>query len=338
MKNNIFYILNSSNGATYILNTASYKSILLSLRFYKARTLKQKIQKALFSVYLLFSTRLKTKEDVLAYLDGLSSLDIDYGVDENCSVLVSPTRDKVIVHHHDEYFHKFAFSKSYANVKNEANIYALLDTKLTHFEVSKMYDSVVLDDQCSFKLSAKRNYIQGEVDMTLALVEFFSLSMQKEFPLSKIISSLVDKTQNKAISELLVSYTHEYKDTLIPVGLVHRDFKPWNVKDDKGLLIFDFEEAVLDGLPLEDLFNYSIDPIIRYKSVEVVYESVFDKSAVVEYKRYLKQLDIEIDLIVFLNLYLINRIIFWQEAGDMSTSENYIKLFEAVNKEENGNA
>ncbi len=324
---NIFYILNGSNGATYILNTASYKSILLSLRFYKARTLKQKLQKALFSVYLSFSTRLKTKEDVLAYLDSLSSLDIDYGVDENCSVLVSPTRDKVIVHHHDEYFHKFAFSKSYANVKNEANIYALLDRKLTHFEVSKMYDSVVLDDQCSFKLSAKRSYIQGEVDITLALVEFFSLSMQKDFPLNKVISSLLDKVENKAMLELLVNYAHEYKDTLIPVGLVHRDFKPWNVKDDKGLLIFDFEEAVLDGLPLEDLFNYRIDPIIRYERVEVVYENIFDKLAIVEYERYLKQLGIEINFIVFLNLYLINRIIFWIEAKDNETSKKYVELF-----------
>lgn len=342
---NIFYILNGNNGATYIINTSSFKSISESLKFYKARTLKQKIQKNVFGLYLMciniinLTSRLKSLEYISLYLGRLSDLDIDFELDNNSSILVSPTRDKIIIHHHGEFFQKFAFAKSLENVKNEANIYKLLDVKLSHFEVSSFFDKVQTSKHCSFKLSCKRNYIPEKLDLVSALVEFFLVSLQKDFSLLKYMdvlqSNIVEyDIESKYINTLLEQYKLKHKEACILLGLVHRDFKPWNINDTKGLLIFDFEEAVVDGLPLEDLFNYGIDPMIRYKDTQSVYENIFKKESVDEYERYLKILDIKVDFLVFLNLYIIERIIFWKKAGDNSTSNSYVMLFEYINERE----
>ncbi len=340
----IFFILESNNNATYILNAKSVKDIVESLKFYKAQTSKQKLKKNLFTLYLMFlslfsASKLKTKEEVLFYLNGLSNINMDFELGEESSVLISPTRDKIILHHHGKYFQKFAFGKSYENVKNESKIYDLLNVDLSHFEISKMYDKVETSDYCSFKLSAKRTYVNKELDLTLALVEFFSLSLQKDCLFDDFIDSLENELvqstlTNAEATALLQSYKTKYKNQTIPLGLTHRDFKPWNVKMDDGLLIFDFEEAVLDGLALEDLFNYSVDPVIRYLDTKVVYEKIFQEVSVQEYKRYLKLLSIDIDFSVFLNLYLIQRAVFWQKAGEVDTANDYLNLFEYVNKKE----
>ena len=116
----------------------------------------------------------------------------------------------------------------------------------------------------------------------------------------------------------------------ITVGLVHRDFKPWNISDEQGLLIYDFEEAVTDGLPLEDLLNYHIDPIVRYLSPIKVAERIFKEIHVNEYQRYLEELKISVDFQILLYCYLIERIIFWMEASDQKTSEQYNDLLDYI--------
>jgi len=333
----MFYILEGNNGATYILNIRSLQDIKQSLNFYKARTLKQKIQKNVLIIYLMvlkvFGFKLQSLDDIKVYLSSLSDVAIDYGLDTNCSVLVSPTRDKVIVHHHDEYFEKFAFAKSYANVKKESEVYELLNTKHKHFKVSKFYDKVDTSHYCSFKLSNVSNEVMNDVDMTLALVEFFSITLQTNVSFFSYIDTLVKECrENKPIGTLLKKYKTLYADESISSGLVHRDFKPWNIKYEDGLLIFDFEEAITDGLPLEDMLNFRVDPIIRYQDTKVVYEHIFDHKSVEEYKRYLDLLGIKIDFVVFLNLYIINRVVFWEKAKDSKASQCYMMLFEYINQ------
>ena len=86
------------------------------------------------------------------------------------------------------------------------------------------------------------------------------------------ISTLINKFSEissckaKKIEDLINKIHSNNNKTKIPLGLVHRDFKPWNTQQQEKLLIYDFEEAVLSGPPLEDLLNYYIDPKIKYVS------------------------------------------------------------------------
>jgi len=332
----LFYTLSGSNGASYIINTSSLKDIRESLKFYKARTFKQKVQKSLFIAYVfLFKNQLKSLEEVNKYLESLSSCKIDFHLSKTSSVLVSPTRDKVIVHHHDCFFEKFAFGKSYANVKREAEIYKLLERDFHYFEVSKMYDRVETGEYCSFKLSSIRKYIPNKQDLTLALVEFFSVTLQKDVLLKEQIESIIKTCKNHTeIVTILNTLKEEKAHATIALGLVHRDFKPWNIKDDKGLLIFDFEEAIQNGLPLEDMFNYTIDPVIRYEDTIKVVEKIFDAKMIQEYRRYLNLLEINVDFFVLLNLYLAQRVLFWEAVGEIETSKVYAALFNCINTSE----
>lgn len=61
--------------------------------------------------------------------------------------------------------------------------------------------------------------------------------------------------------ELLAALRHKSRGLMVPSGLVHGDFAPWNcgVSDGK-LVVYDWEEGELDGLPLDDAFSYSVFP------------------------------------------------------------------------------
>lgn len=346
-----FFILEGNNGATYVFNVQDRNAVVFSLKFYKARTIKQKVLKGGLKIFLnslallgkasIYSA-LKDKGEINQYLKKATKVQLDFELDENCSVLISPTRDKIIVHHHGRYFHKFAFGQSYKNVNNEAEIYKLFDKSLHYFEVSRFFDYVDRNNnRCSFKLARQSKSISSDVDITLALVELYNCS-QKE---GILFSSYLDGLKNRYIKSTVFSESIEktfiqleatHKDEELPLGLVHRDFKPWNINDEQGLLIYDFEEAVLDGLPLEDMLNYHIDPIVRYLPSIKVAESIFIISKVNEYKRYLKELRISIDFHVLLYCYLIERIVFWMNAGEQETSIKYCDLLECILTEYKG--
>ena len=340
-----FFILEGNNGATYIFNVKDANAVLESLKFYKALTVKQKVMKNALKLYLnglgllckFFNVcRLKDKNEIEQYLAKLAGLSIDFELDENCSILISPTRNKIIVHHHDRYFHKFAFSDSYKNVKNEAKIYGLLSRPLQNFKVSKFYD---LNDRenvfCSFKLGSQKKHIESNIDLTSALVEMFKVSRQEKHLFSSYLEDLKNRYVKSGITcvsvkKVLNELEDTHKDELIPLGLVHRDFKHWNITVESGLLIYDFEEAVTDGPPLEDLLNYTIDPIVRYLSPPEVADKMFDSENLKEYKRYLDKLEIDLDLQVLLYCYLIERAIFWIDADEKETSAKYCDLLEYI--------
>ena len=344
----LFYILDGNNGATYILNAKDSTTVGDSLKFYKARTPKQKVMKNALKLYLhalgtvgdFFRFKgLKNKETIEAYLADVTQEKIDFALDENSSVLISPTRDKVIVHHHRDYFHKFAFGNSYAKVKNEANVYALLDRSLQHFKVSKFYDLEEKEDEhCSFKLSSEDKSEKKEIDLTLALVEMFNVSKQEKYLLSVYVAELKNKYEQSNISSeiidsMLNTLEHNHEESSISLGLVHRDFKPWNINTESGLLIYDFEEAVTDGPPLEDLLNYHIDPIVRYLSASEIEKIIFEERHLEEYTRYLEKLEIDLDFKVLLYCYLTARVVFWMQVGEQETAVKYVTLFEYIVRE-----
>ncbi len=340
-----FYILEGNNGASYILNTKDAEAIDQSLSFYKARTSKQKDMKFALKMYLhilklssiFFTPRgLKKKGQVEQYLQKVTNSSINFNIDNDCSILVSPTRDKVIVHHHKKFFHKFAFGNSYQKVKNEASIYALLSKKFRYFHTSMFYDFVDTDENyCNFKLQIndimRNNTIN--IDMVSALVEFFDVTRTDAGKFSSYINDLKyrydnSKISNKTIESVLKKLESSYKDEMIPLGLVHRDFKPWNIDDKKGLLIYDFEETKVEGLPLEDLLNFFIDPVIMHDSLDNIYKIIVSEDCTIKYKEYLEKLNITTHYILFIYCYIIEKILFYTEPKYHDIRDKYIELLE----------
>lgn len=340
----MFYILQGNNGATYIVNAKDRKSINDSLKFYKARNFKSKFLTAGFKVLLfiqgkLYAKKLKSGSGINEYLQKISQIPCEFGINDNSSVLISPTRDKIIVHQHNDYFQKFAFGKSYEKVKNEATIYNIFSKNLKAFQVSNFYDfHDEKDKYCSFKLSNEHLKIgKNETPKIVpALLEFFKTTSKKTCNVSEYVENLENELDQfkvlhtKTQKQVLESIKTNYGALEFPLGLVHRDFKPWNVLDYEKPLIFDFEEAVVDGPPLEDFFNYLIDPILMYRTIEEVYKCISDKKNIKFYKLYLDKLHLKVDFELFLKIYIINRILFWKSLNKTKTSLKYIELLEYV--------
>ena len=102
--------------------------------------------------------------------------------------------------------------------------------------------------------------------------------------------------------------------------MVHRDFKPWNIRNQEKTLIFDFEETILNGPPLEDIFNFFIDPKIRYKTPKQVYDLTGSIEKEI-FELYLRELGVKINFRFFItDLYVLERIVFWSNAEIEITS------------------
>lgn len=346
MKDTIFFILNGNNGATYICNANNWATLNHSLNFYKARTAKAKFLKFGLQVLLFVKGKLgvpalKTSTAVETYIQTIVKNKVVFNIDTACSILISPAKDKVIVNHHNNYFEKFAFGKSYTNVKREAAVYNLFGSEQKHFQVSRFYDANFVDNNyCKFKLSNKNILTANatkEIALAPILIEFFNVSKRTTTTIKTYSNQLQQSIKTLGSSvyapqlELLEIFKNDFGTCVFPLGLVHRDFKPWNVLPYDKVLIYDFEETIVNGLPLEDLLNYYIDPIIRFKSsTEVVAFINTIKSLL---KTYLKELEITIDLTVFLQFYCMERLIFHSKENDKSTSNKYKDLSNLIIKE-----
>lgn len=341
MKNNFFF-LTGNHDSTYFFNTYSWSTIIESLKFYRAYTFKGKLKKSIFSYFLFIlgkvsSSFCKSKSDIEMYLKENINADVDFNLDENCSVLISPTQDKVIVNHHGQYFHKFAFGKSFKKVKNESVIYILLQHS-KEFQVASLKDlhTNEQDNTCHFKLEnppSNKNYQFKVIDnLPVILAEFFNSSAIKKTAITDYIEDLLKRYHSLNIEPItnLTSYftkiQKDYKTETMPLGLVHRDFKPWNILLRDSVLIFDFEEAIIAGPPLEDILNYYIDPVIRYQSAIQVYDFIYSKEKLTEYTTYLKLLNVNVSFEVLLVTYILERIIFWTKEDELDTASRYKDL------------
>lgn len=338
---NYFYLMKGNNGASYIFNTSSWKAIKMSVKFYRALTFKSRIQKQglmifLFLIGKMYNRVCKSKNEIQEYLNTtIAKEDIDFNIDEASSVLISPTRDKIIVHHHNRYFHKFAFGESFLKVKHESDIYGLLKN-VKSFIVSNFYDLKIEEESnyCSFKL---QNAISSELskskvtfNLEIILAEFFNKSSHiRTMYFHDYINELLKRYKiiNTKNIDLLENYFYNKNINIqIPFGLVHRDFKPWNTLINDEFLIFDFEEAIVNGLPMEDLLNFYVDPVIRYLPTSEVYNYMYSDEQIVKYQNYLTTISCLLDYNLLIVSYLIERILFWTKENDLDTALAYERL------------
>jgi len=343
----LFILLNGNNGATYIVNTRTLGSVIMSLNFYKAITVKSLVLKGILILLSWLSgkinlNRLKNINEVNELLNDLSNSEFNFNIDTNSSVLISPTRDKVIVNQHNDYFQKFAFGKSFKKVKNESAIYKSLQNS-KEFQVASVMD-LKIDEQlstCNFKLvnpPVNTGHKLLEIDnLPEILVEFFNSTPQKKtVTLVDYIEDLLKRFYSlnmepiNSLTSYLVKIQKEYATETMSLGLVHRDFKPWNILLRDSVLIFDFEEAIIAGPPLEDILNYYIDPIIRYQSALQVYDFMYSKEKVTAYTSYLKLLNVNVPFEVLLVTYVLERIIFWTKEKELDTAMHYKNVLHLI--------
>jgi hypothetical protein len=337
---NIFFILKGNNNSTYILNSASWILLTDSLKFFRTRKFKSKFLKLGLKLLLfingkLWVTNLKNKTEIEDYIKSVVKSNIAFEINNNCSILISPTRDKVIVNHHENYFQKFAFGSSFHKAKNEVFIYSHFKPPYKYFKVSKQYDILEFSGKyCTFKLSNEKDFEinNSALNLVSILIEFYKVSSIKNVSvlfyfndlLKKLKSLEFDQMENQV--KIIETLKLKFENMTFPLGLVHRDFKPWNILNYDKPLIYDFEETIIDGPPLEDLFNYFIDPDIKYIKTKEVAKIILDSKKIKSYIYYLDKLNISIHYKCFLHIYLINRIIFWRCEGQIETSEKYLEL------------
>jgi hypothetical protein len=312
-----FYIYKSKNSAVYILNMNDLEG---SLGFYKTITISHKLKKLVFKYYLYFLYLFKrdnflSENEIREYFirNGISSQNFIF--DEMVSFLISPTGDKVITRVNRNLFQKVAFGNSLDGVYKEAKIYSILGSKeLNFFNISKI-SNIKRDEKYISFILQNIDFKSRNRDIIMALVEFFSIRSRKIF-FRDYLSDLTVRSDGfidiKYLQNIDFKFSR-YKDREILLGLIHNDFKPWNIDINIGIQIYDFEECSFDGLALLDLINYYIDPIL-YKNVEdivLLLESRDIKDKLNQYLYLLKMEDIDINLFIY--CYLIERVIFWKK-------------------------
>lgn len=338
MTERCFYILNGNNGSTYVINVRSFKSIRYSLEFYKAINIKAVIASEILAYWLcilgfLKVAKLKSKRQIEAYLANEINKKIDFKLDNKCSLFISTTRDKIIVNHHENYFQKFSFGNSYNNVKNEIKIYGLLYS-LKEFTISEIFDAKDKGVYCSFKLKhpklfKKNNITPSSRFLSKILLEFFNKSSKEFVTWNSYVLSLKDKLDKSYVFERNIIHKINNianKNIKLKLGLVHRDFKPWNMLYGYPPLIYDFEETIINGPPLEDFFNFYIDPIIRYQAPREILQLINSKEIKKAAEHYINELGLEISLEYLLITYCLERMLFWESKMDVKTAKCYKKL------------
>lgn len=349
MNKNIFYTYLGSNGATYIFNLSTFTEIMISLEFYKPLGLKRNILKVFFTIYLfilnilskLFILKsLKDLEGIKYYLSIKIDKSINFDIDNLSSIFISSTGDKVIVNHQNKYFEKFAFGKSYNKACHEVSIYKLLSKKSKYFLTSNIIDINIQKSFCSFKLyndfiEKKEKNIDDYI-LADSLVDFFNINNTNNVYILEICTDLRNEiSMNEDLLDLISKIEDKFKSLIIKVGLTHWDFKIWNIQAyQKKILIYDFEETKLDGLPLEDLYNYYIDPkIMANENTKNIITYLHSDHFLSIKQYYCNKLNIDTKNNLLLVLYLLNRIIFYDRNGGKHIMNRYLSLLDEIKKE-----
>ena len=316
-----FFRVDGGNGASFFFPVGTYTDWKKGLEFYRAVSASAKLKKALLKLaYPVLKRRASVDAaEVARIIAAELKLPEPPAVDCRASAMISPTRDKALVHHHDRSFEKFATGNSLPGVAGELELYRrLAEWQPQSFSYSLLLDFSADEHIVRFEMAYAPGEFRDAPPMLSALIEplaeFFTLPGAAARPWAELWDEIAPD----------VELPTKYREGDTPVGLVHRDFKPWNVKSGDKPLFFDFESASMAGCPLEDLFNYYVEPRIRCmangKLAAAVRSDIFPLAA-----ELLRRLDIpEVDIGRYWHWYLCERIAFWRAQGQTE----HARLFE----------
>lgn len=215
-------LIHGNQGGLFFLSTHSWGDWRTSLEFYKGVTFQARCKRLiLLGAYLVVPSTCR-RNDMADRMEAATGCRPD--VSQPCSGIISPTGDKAVVHIHGRGYWKAAGGRSYPKVKAELTIYRLFQERrpvlFGYSEVSDVHDD---GEHLSFFMREESGVFAGDVHR----------------PLEAVLPAL------------------EEFHALRPEGLVHGDFKPWNVRwrRDGRPHFFDFEEAHTGDIR-EDIEHY----------------------------------------------------------------------------------
>lgn len=314
----LFYEFRGSNKAIYFFNLSSWGNLVASMEFYKAISLRNSIVKIglfihLCVVFLMQRTNffsIKTAAETEQNLKAVFARpSVNFNIKSDSSMHVSPETDKCIVHHHNNYFEKYFFGAgALAKAKSEVDAYlALKSNQSGAFVISKIDDVVMGIDCCSLKLAnsfPRSERISPDLNRLVdVLVSLFCSVPAGIILVSEIVDGLKrDLLRNHGdvsseMASLLDDLNLRCGEKSIPTGFEHGDFKIWNLNFYQSFVhIYDFEESKPDGLPVMDLFNFYLDPLVLHgKPAKKIISVFFDKTLQKMFQEYLIRVGVFID-------------------------------------------
>ncbi len=327
-QDNPLHRFDGRNGASFFLSSRNFASWRKSLEFYRAFSYAAQVKKtAVELAYPVLKMRGGFSADEAAE-SVAAELELPFKPDMHgdCSAMISPTRDKAIIHRHGSGYEKIASGGSLPGVSRELDVYRLMaGNPPESFAVSAVSDVEETAEYVRFFMHYAGGSFTGTMPgiekNVLPLSEFFMKAEAKTAAWRDLYDCLALRNQN--VEKMLAP---DDMRGMIQTGLVHRDFKPWNVRSGERPLFFDFEEAAFDGCPLEDLFNYDVDPMLRRTTPEAVWKHVRLKTfhAAMELLEYLS-INIS-ELPRCWKWYLLERTVFWSERGQNQLSGRFAEL------------
>ncbi len=320
-----FYRLDGNNGATFFLPLTSWREWRRGAEFYRALSWLGRVKKtALKLSYFVARNRSSlTAKELEGIMVQTLRLDFEASVGRNDSVMISPTRDKIIIHRHGRGYEKFIAGESLAGGRQEVAVYRhLAKVKPDNFccsPVDVLHETPgVLHFFMAYAAKKFREDIPDLMSLLPSLSEFWKSSASVR-PWSQMWAQISP--------DFPVSAGEKEGET--PVGLVHRDFKPWNVKSGAKPLFFDFESADFAGAPLEDFFNYVVDPLMSRLSAEALWRQLLKRRLLLQAAEYLSALGIDPDQVPrYWKWYLGERFTFWAHQKQDGKSRKFQELYE----------
>lgn len=328
-----FIRIDGRNGATFFFSVNSFADWRCSLEFYRGVSLIAKLKKCLLVCSYIWMKRraVLSGKDVSDFIANELKLSTPPEIADRNSAMISPTRDKVVIHRHHSGYEKIASGKSRDAICNEIDFYQkLLDFSPKEFVISEISEVRTTPLEAGFfmkQISEKTSEKVPLINELLPLLkDLFNFRRGESVPWQNILDELKSATCDE---DLLDAIENCRLFGNIRRGPAHRDFKPWNLKklSSGKFLLFDFESAVYNGLPLEDFFNYIVENALITASPRSVLRKINKFLPLAG--MFLNQIGINPDQTVnCCKWYLLERSVYWRNQSQKDHSDKFLTLYE----------